>query len=390
MAAAFQRGIGGVKRPALVILGVAALAALGWWWFVTHFERVEIKVPVGASAAARANPYLAAMRFAERLGWQASLEEQPARMRQTPGRTSVLLPAGRAWLTPARAQELLQAAERGAHMIVEPESERQRDPLLAALEIGRHSAKPTRGYFDAEFPGADARLRLDTLDNQVIDPGRAAVDIAIADAQGPRIVSLRRGSGRVTVMTGMRRFDNRHIGNHDHAELLRRVLGLTAVDRLLVVRAGGPPLWPWLVEHAAHAMIAAAMLLALALWRIAPRFGPIVPAPERARRQLLEHLRAAGRFRWSRGARQELLSAAREQLQRHIASAAPRLAHLPPPQRYLELSAQLGTNAETVARAFQAAPRNARDLVQITTTLASIHAGLRGARPRAQPRRKRT
>ena len=326
MAAAFLRGGCGVKRPALIVIGVAALAALGWWWFVTHYEQVEIKVPIGTSATSRANPYLAAMRFAERLGWQASLEEQPARMRQTPGRTSILLPAGRAWLTPARAQELLQGAERGAHLIVEPERVRQRDPLLDALQIGRRTAKPTRGYFDAEFPGADAPLRLGALDNQLIDPGRTAVDVSIADAQGSRIVSLRRGSGRVTLVTGMRRFDNRHIGDHDHAELLRRVLGLTPVERLLVVRAGGPPLWSWLVEHASHVMIAAAMLLALGLWRIAPRFGPIAPSPERARRQLLEHLRAAGRFRWSRGARPQLLSAAREQLERHIALAAPRLA----------------------------------------------------------------
>ncbi|MGH8666536.1 MAG: DUF4350 domain-containing protein [Burkholderiales bacterium] len=379
-----------MKRPVLAILGVAALAALGWWWFVTHYEQVEIKVPVGASAASRANPYLAAMRFAERLGWKANLEEQPARMVEMPVRTSILLPAGRAWLTPTRAQALLHAAENGAHLIVEPEPERQRDPLLEALEVGRRTVQPNRGHFDARFPGAEAPLRLGSVGNQVIDPGRAHVDIAIADARGPRIVSLRRGSGRVTVMTGMQRFDNRHIGSHDHAELLRRVLALAPADRLLVVRAGGPPLWSWLVEHGSQVMIAAAMLLALALWRIAPRFGPIAPSPEPARRQLLEHLRAAGRFRWSRGARQELLSAAREQLERHIALAAPRLAHLPPSQRYVELSAQLGTDAETVAGAFQAAPRNARELVHIAATLASIHAGLRGARPRFRPQRKRT
>jgi hypothetical protein len=85
-----------------------------------------------------------------------------------------------------------------------------------------------------------------------------------------------------------------------------------------------------------------------------------------------------------------LLSAAREQLERHIALAAPRLAHLPPPQRYVELSAQLGTHAETVAAAFQATPRNTRELVHITATLASIHAELRGARRHSHPQRKRT
>ena len=379
-----------MKRPVLVILGVAALAALGWLWFVTNYEQVEIEIPVGASAAARANPYLAAMRFAERLGWKASLEQQPARTRQAPERTSILLPAGRAWLTPARAQELLRDAERGAHLIVEPEPERQRDPLLESLGVGRRTIKPTGGHFDAEFPGAEAPLRLGARGNQIIDPGRNPVDITIADAQGPRLVSMRRGSGRITVMASLRRFDNWHIGSDDHAELLRRVLALEPADRLLVVRAGETPLWGWLIEHALEVMIAAAILLALALWRILPRFGPILPSPEPARRQLLEHLRAAGRFRWSRGAREELLTAAREQLERHIAFAAPRLAHLPPSRRYSELSAQLGTDPERVAGAFQAVPRNVRELVHITATLASIHAGLRGARQRSRPQRKRT
>lgn len=390
MAAALQRRRRSLKRPVLAAVALIALAALGWWWFVTNYEQVAIRIPIGASAAARANPYLAAMRFAERLGWQAHLEEQPARLRHIPVRSTILLPAGRAWLTPARAQSLLHAVAGGAHLIVAPEPERQRDPLLQELRIGRRTATPSRADFDAVLPGSDAPLRLSARGNLVIDPGRATVDFSIADAQGPRIVSLRRGGGRVTVMTGMERFDNRHIGNHEHAELLRRMLLLTPTDRLLVLIATpGAPLWRWLGERASQLLVAGAMVLALALWRIVPRFGPVAPAPEPARRQLLEHLRAAGRLRWSRGARQTMLIAARDQLERHIAAAAPRLAHLPPAQRYAELSAQLGTDAATVTGAFQSPAHSARELVRATATLASIHARLRGARRRSHPQRKR-
>jgi hypothetical protein len=392
MATAFHAGAAVMKRgPVLAIVALVAIAVVGWSWFVTHFEKVEVEIPVGASAAARANPYLAAMRFAERLGWAASLESQPVRLRDVPARTGILLPAGRAWLTPERAQALLRGAENGAHLIVEPEPVRQRDPLLDALGVGRLSAKSTGGHFDAEFPGAQAPLRLATLGDQALEPGRAAVDLTVADTQGTRVISMPRGAGRVTVLTGMPRLDNRHIGRYDHAELLRRVLALSPANRMLVVcAAGGPPLWTWLTEHASGVMIAAAILTALGLWRIVPRFGPIVPAPEPVRRDLLEHLRAAGRFRWSQGAREALLRAPREQLERHIAFAAPRLAHLPPQRRYAELSAQLGTDPGAVANAFLAAPRNARELVQIAATLASIHAGLRGVRRRYRPQRKRT
>ena len=119
-----------------------------------------------------------------------------------------------------------------------------------------------------------------------------------------------------------------------------------------------------------------------------PRFGPVLPAPELGRPELLEHLRAAGRFRWSRGARSELLAAAREQLERHVATAAPRLAHLTLQERYAELSAQLNIDARAVQSALAAAPRNARDLVQITAALATIHAGLRGVRRRFRPPKK--
>jgi hypothetical protein len=390
MAAAFRRTGRAMKRTVYISAAVAVLAALGVAWFLDNFERVETQVWVGPSAAARSNPYLAAMRFLERLGLAARLEEQPARLQAAPTRTTVILPAARPWLGEARAQEWLRAVENGGHLIVEPEPVRSRDPLLDALSIARRNVKPAAGTFDVEWPGAQPHLQIAVAGSQVLELGRAPADLVVADAHGVRLASMRRGAGRVSVMTGLQRFDNGHIGSHDHAELLRRLAALEPAGEVLIVRAAGaPPLWDWLVAHALPVLIAGSILIVLGLWRTLPRFGPVVPAAAPPRRQLLEHLRAAGRFAWKHGSRGSLLGSAREQVERHIALAAPRLAHLPPQRRYGELAAQLESDAGTLAYAFQATPRNAREMVQITATLASIHAGLRGARARTVRARKR-
>ena len=379
-----------MKRWIYGSLAAATLAALGTVWFLDKFERVETQVWVGPSAAARANPYLAAMRFAERLGLRARVEEQPARLQSLPARTAVVLPAARAWLSAARAQTLLRDAEQGAHLIVEPEPARSRDPLLDALGIARRTVKPATGTLRLAWPDDARGMQVEAGGTQALDLARVQADIALADAQGVRFASLRHGAGRISVLTGLHRLDNGHIGRHDHAELLRRLLALERSESLLVVRAAAaPPLWEWLTEHARGVMIAAAALIALALWRVLPRFGRLLPEPHPARRELLEHLRAAGRFRWQHGTRARLLAPARELVERHIAQAAPRLAHLPRERRYAELASQLGADAGAIAHACQATPRTAREMVQMTATLASIHAGLRGLRPRATRARKR-
>src|SRR5690606_35547840 len=158
----------------------------------------ERTISTGPSAAARANPYLAAMRFSERIGWTAVLENRPARVRDLAVRTTVLLPAERAWLTETRARELLHAVEQGSHLIVEPERPERRDALLDALGITRYRAPPRTESFEARIPGGDEPVRLATLNDWLLDPNAAEPDLVAADASGIRIASFPRGAGRIT------------------------------------------------------------------------------------------------------------------------------------------------------------------------------------------------
>ena len=59
------------SRIAIPFILLAAIG-LGVWWFLANFERVPGKEKVGPSGEARLNPFLAAERFAGRMGVRAA------------------------------------------------------------------------------------------------------------------------------------------------------------------------------------------------------------------------------------------------------------------------------------------------------------------------------
>jgi hypothetical protein len=221
--------------------------------------------------------------------------------------------------------------------------------------------------------------------------GQRQAEWTVADAGGMRLASLRHGSGRISIVTGFQRFGNRAIGSHDNAELLWQILRFMPDQKavLLLRPSQSTPVFTWLYEHALAIVLCAIVLAALWLWRVMPRFGPIQPGAERERRQLIEHIRACGRFRWAHGARESLLAAAREICQGRIARLRPRLAFLPLEDRCRELATELSRGPDEIAYAFQGVPRAAREFVHMVATLASIHAHLSRAPSAARLRRKR-
>lgn len=91
-----------MKRTVLIVGMCLAIAVLGGAWFLSTHERVEERVWVGPSPAARANPYLAAMRFLERFGMKPTLVTGLGTLSELPPGTALWLPAGRAGLSPSQ------------------------------------------------------------------------------------------------------------------------------------------------------------------------------------------------------------------------------------------------------------------------------------------------
>ena len=380
-----------VIYTAVLVLGLATLAAI---WFFNTYEQVDNDVWMGPSPAARANPYLAALRFMGRMGFAAHTIERPSDLDQLPAGATLILPARRAMVTPERAQTLLRWAHSGGHLIIEPEPGKSRDLLLDALDIGRaqtQTRKPA-ATMTIETEDANRQLQVSSGSFDTLELRRAAADLVVADAGGVRIASLRHGAGRISVITGFRRFTNRAIGMHDNAELLWRILTLAPSNpKVLLLRAPQTsPLLQWLLAHALEVIITSLVLLTLWIGRVAPRFGPLRPALEPERRQLLEHIRACGRYRWANAGSASLLEAAREICHNRIARMRPRLALLANDQRYRSLANELAVSERDIAYAFEETPHGARDFVHAVATLASIHSHLsRAAKaPRLHMKRK--
>jgi hypothetical protein len=382
-----------LKRTALIAGICLATAVLGGAWFLSTYERVETRVWVGPSPTARANPDLAAMRFLERLGMTPSLAPGLGTLNELPSGTALWLPAGRAGLSPGELRELQAWIQNGGHAIVEPEPARSQDLLLdkygiARVDAPREQSEPT---VRVHLPGANAPIVVSRVPGPVLMSQRLQPDAFASDVQAPWLVSFPIGAGRLTAVSGMRRFYNRSIGSHDNAELLRQVVALApAVRHLLIVRMPSDlPLWGWLREHALPSLAAAAVWLLLWLVRTTPRFGPMHTAGAPQRRRLLEHIRATGRFRWAQGGRVALLDAARQVCHRHIAALLPRLAQLPEQQRYRELATRVGSDETSIATAFRGHPRTTRDFVHRVATLASIHARTGSRRSSATMQRRK-
>jgi hypothetical protein len=82
-----------------------------------------------------------------------------------------------------------------------------------------------------------------------------------------------------------------------------------------------------------------------------PRFGPLLPAPEAARRSLLEHVVATGRFLWRERETKRLVQRTRAAMLKRLALSHPGWAALPEPELRTQLAALSGLSELDIMRA---------------------------------------
>ncbi|MSQ55276.1 MAG: DUF4350 domain-containing protein [Betaproteobacteria bacterium] len=333
--------------PAIVlVLGGGAL------WLLSNMERVPQRVWVGYKGEARHNPWLAAERLLARMGLAAGRAKSIPDLKALPPDGTLVLPRRLAFINRDEQLKLVQWVEGGGHLIVEAEAPRQPDPLLDALSVARKPVNRKRGsaFVSAQLPGATAPLKVQM--GEWLGLEAASPMFALKGAEATWLVHLQRGAGRVTAISELGFAGNAAIGKFDHAEFLWQLARL-APGRGAVSFFHSPQklsLLEWLGENAWAAIAAAALLLAAWLWRVVPRFGPVAPDPEPARKRLLDHLRASGRFQWSSGGGAALAEAARDAALRRVMRAHPDFAALGAAEREARLAAQFGLAPEGVRK----------------------------------------
>jgi hypothetical protein len=374
----------------LIIWLVMALVASGaaWLWFANMEQRWEAQPRRDVLGT---EPMRAAQRLMQAHGYQVMEDRSLGKTLAAPlpDGTLILLQNGSA-LTELQLDQLLRWVNRGNTLVVQPPvagmvriaeckpmsakagdkaegkaaaSDEDEDDDAPAAQSKRPLAQRfgvISGYvsyplekpgdrdkraactYRLRLPGSDHDLRLEPSNRLLHDDGPAK-PAQVADTQGVALRIHAHGKGRV-VFVAESYFINQSLENQDHAELLLALLKLAPAQHVRVVRSlDALPWYQLLWNNFAALIIGLACLLALLLWRVVRRFGPVLPSAQPARRALLEHIDASARWLWRvPGGRDILLAAARMRTQSCLERWAAHLQRMAPTEQLAALAAASG------------------------------------------------
>jgi len=384
-----------MRHKTLALLLVVLLGLAGWALH-QRFEFVTETVDVGASPLARRDPLLAARRYLERIGARVTARDHLPRGAELAAEGTLITGNAAEVLTAGQAQQLLDWAAEGGHLIVTAathDSDRP-DPLLAPFGVIRRAAgtpapEPDVAKKLAELldsasgtPATDDRRPAESEMTELVfeahpeqarvhfDPRFILAEVApdgergdrrprriysAGSAAGAHFAQYEWGDGLVSVLSDQRPWHNDRIGLHDHAYLLRI---LVDVDRPVLVLHGArvPNLLQLVATHGREALLAGALFVFAWLLRRARRFGPLRASDADGRRALGEHILASSRYRWRHGGAGALLRGARDTVLERARRRLPEQLHGAPQAQLQVLQEHTDLPQETLRQALHIDP----------------------------------
>ncbi|WP_394560928.1 DUF4350 domain-containing protein [Aquipseudomonas alcaligenes] len=421
-----------MNRPLKIALGGLLLIVLGWlgMYLMQKLQPYEETLKHGPSPEARANEYLAAEMFLRQQKLSVKHAEGLDVLNGLPsaGQTLMLF-APRNNMTPRQAKQALDWAAQGGHLVFvaeevwDEEEGRSGDLLLDALGVQQYSA------YDDEEEDEDAAEEADSSEEAATESGDESSDeeTATADEQveseqdaeateeeedrypeltkiyleneeapayvefdtdyhlldsenrayawansseSTHMLQLEHGKGLVTVLTDAWLWQNGSIGDYDNAWLLWYLGQDSAVT--LVYNAERDDLFSQLRKHYPAALVALALLIALLLWHVGMRHGPLLAPPVHARRQLEEHLRAAADFLLRRAGQQHLLGNLQRDILRRARHRHPGFERLAVAEQWQVLGRLTRLPSSAISAAMRPLPAQRLSAADFTRQVANL------------------
>jgi hypothetical protein len=211
--------------------------------------------------------------------------------------------------------------------------------------------------------------------------GRPTWTLRGSHVEGMRVAV---GHGSVTVLNGWPFTENALLSDSPefdaNALVFSDALQLRRGDTIYFISdASGPTLLALMWSTGWPVIVLAACLLALILWRSAPRFGPLEAPAESSRRSLAEQIRGTGQFTLRYGGGQALHQAALRALHEAAARRILGYTRLGLEERVAALAKLSGLAPEPLARALaDTTPQGRRGLYNTLLAIESARRGLLG------------
>jgi hypothetical protein len=364
------------SAPAVIASGLFALVAV---WVALNTEWGEVELPTPLRGDAATNPFYAAQKLVETLG--ATSERRQSLGAMSTDAVVVLSTWG--WdINSARRTQLEQWVEAGGRLVVDAALITGSDAFEQWSGIAREREDPAgpadRDLFEApeiiepcqelqeikyeqgggsDEPAVFEGCNFDYASWLVASRGIVWSLRYDGDIQAARV---RVGEGSVTVLNAVP-FVYRELFEGDHGEVLLAATNLRVGDHVVFMSEEDVSSLLELVwQYGAPVVSVLPLFIALALWRGAMRFGPLVAPAERVRRSLAEQILGTGRFAARVGNGAALLAAARRSLREAAARRIVGYERLPASEQ-VSAVAQL-TGVDTDALAVATDPQSQRSM----------------------------
>jgi hypothetical protein len=290
--------------------------------FLTTCEYTEVKREVGYKGKARVNPWLAAERFAARYDHEV----------RSLGSWTAPDGGDLVWFVPASllgnqsfTRRMQDWVEDGGHLVLLVEhadtetndwSRNTIEPRLepALVEMLRRMGILLKEGGSSETPVTASKVEF--AGNSFEVSAKSTCSVSVHGGAPGVFASLKRGDGRITVITDARVFRNRWIGEKEHAGLLAALIEATEFEGAVgFLRGSGLSLWGLLGNHLWPVLVGLGLLILLWLWKNLSRFGPLEAAEGVSPLRGYEHhLEALGDFQWRLDRAAALLAPLRTQI----------------------------------------------------------------------------
>lgn len=395
-----------MNRRNILLIGLLLTVAFGLagHTLYTHLERYSEVIDLGPSPEARANPYLAAENFLRQRSVPVqvtdTLQNLPdARQEQQ----TLLLLASRENMTPRQVERLLSWTQSGGHLLFvaeqlwDEQKGRSGDLLLDRVQIHQFlsagleaqdrenpkATKPPSGTPPTLLAPTDypelTKLYLENEDDPAYfsfdthfhldDPKNHAQSWANSDV-ATHMMQLAYGDGFITVLTDSDLWKNKAIGRYDNAWLLWYLTQDSSVTMLL--RTEHNDLFSLLLRYFPEALTTLALLIALLLWHVGMRHGPLQAPASRARRQLTEHLRASADFLLRRNGQHALLRALQQDILRRARQRHPGFEHLGVADQWQALARLTRQPTSAISQALRPRPSQRLSSAEFTRQVAHL------------------
>jgi hypothetical protein len=322
------------RRPSALQAVLIAFVLFVAGYIVRNTEWGEVEIPTPLRGAAATNPFYAAQKLVETLG---ATSERRESLGDTPSDAVVVLSTWGWDIDRARRETFERWVEAGGRLVVDAALitgsdafenwsgiSRQRmeiDPFAEDSTAAQRLFERCRNVTEIPAQSASTVPDLEVCDFDWASWIETDKRLLWALDDEGTLVAARVivGRGTVTVLTGVP-FVSRELFEGAHGEVLAAATALRAGDHVVFMSEADVASLPELVWRYGAPVVGVLLLwIALALWRGAMRFGPLVAASERARRSLAEQVLGTGRFAVRVGGGAALVAAERRAL--HEAAA---------------------------------------------------------------------